>query len=184
MLKMKKNVEVILTVAVLCLAGCASPVRVDFDMGADFSSYRTYRWHDGDVHVLDALAANPLAKKRVVRAVDTVLQEKGFFAKEGSACDFTVFVHGTVQQRVELHDTGGMYGHYGGFGMGVSSIDVSTYDEGVLFIDVLDGSTRELVWRGSLSRVVKYHKDPNKAQVAIEKTVRQILEKFPPAPRG
>jgi hypothetical protein len=177
---MKKNARVVLALTILGFAGCGSPVRVDFDTGTDFSSYQTYRWYDGDIHVLDALASNPLAKKRVFRAVDAVLQEKGFVAKEGPACDFTVFVHGTVQQRVQLHDTGGLYGHYGGFGMGVSNIDVSTYNEGVLFIDVLDGSTHELVWRGSLCREVKYHKDPNKAQAAIEKTVRKILEKFPP----
>ncbi|NQV34721.1 MAG: DUF4136 domain-containing protein [Phycisphaeraceae bacterium] len=177
---MKTNVKVALIFTLLSVAGCGSPVRVDFDTDTDFSSFRTYRWFDGEIHHLDALASNPLAKKRVVRAVDIVLQEKGFVVKEGSACDFTVFVHGTVQQRVQIHDTGGMYGHYGRFGMGVSHIDLSTYDEGVLLVDVIDGSTQALVWRGSLSRKVTYHKDPNKAEAAIEKTVRKILEEFPP----
>lgn len=179
---MKKSEKVILAFMILGLAGCASPVRVDFDTATDFASYRSYAWYDGDIHLLDTLASNPLAKKRVVKAVDAVLLEKGYVAKEGSVCDFTVFVHGTVQQRVQMHDTGGLYSHYGGFGMGVSSIDLSTYDEGILFVDVIDRSTQELVWRGSLSREAKYHKDPNKAQAAIHKTVRQILETFPPAP--
>ncbi len=176
--------KLISVLALLALAGCGSSVRVDFDTTADFSSFRTYRWYDGEIHILDTLATNALAKKRVVKSVDVVLQEKGFVATEGPACDFIVFVHGTVQQRVQMHDTGGLHGHYGGFGMGVSNIDVSTYDEGILLIDVLDSAIQELVWRGSLSREVKHYKDPNKAQAAIERTVRQILDEFPPSPLG
>ena len=179
---MKRCLRPVLVLAVASIAGCGSPVRVDFDVNTDFSSFRTYRWYDGEIHVLDTLATNPLAKRRVVRAVDNVLQEKGFAAKQAVASDFTVFVHGTVQQRVELHNTGGLHGHYGGFGMGVSPVNVRSYDEGVLFIDVLDSSTEELVWRGSLSQKVKYHKDPKKAQAGIDKTVRQILDEFPPGP--
>ena len=179
---MNTNLKVALIFAILSMAGCRAPVRVDFDTDTDFSSFRTYCWFDGEIHHLDTLASDPLAKKRVVRAVDIVLQEKGFVATQGPARDFTVFVHGTVQQRVRMHDTGGFYGSYGRYGMGVSYVDLSTYDEGVLFIDVIDGATQALVWRGSLSREVTYHKDPNKAEAAIEKTVRSILEQFPPLP--
>jgi len=179
---MKTNVNVALIFTLLSVAGCGSPVRVDFDTDADFSSFQTYRWFESEIHHLDALASNPLAKKRVVKAVDAVLQEKGFVVTEGSDCDFTVFVHGTVQQRVQMHETGGLYGHYGRYGMGVSHIDLSTYDEGVLFVDVIDGPTQALVWRGSLSREVKYYKDPSKAEAAMAKNVRKILADFPPLP--
>lgn len=80
---MKTNVKVALIFTLLSVAGCGSPVRVDYGTDTDLSSFRTYRWFDGEIHRLDALASNPLAKKRVVRATDAVLQEKGFVAKDG-----------------------------------------------------------------------------------------------------
>ncbi|MCF7974629.1 MAG: DUF4136 domain-containing protein [Phycisphaerae bacterium] len=177
---MKILVKLISVLVLLSVAGCGVPVRVDFDVDTDFSSFRQYRWYDGEIHGLDTLASSPLTKKRVVRAVDTVLQEKGYAMAAGSVCDFMVFVHGTVQQRVRLHDTADQYDQYGGFGTGVSHLAERPQEEGVLYLDVLDGATQDLVWRGSLGQPVKYYKDSRKAQAAIEKTVRKILKEFPP----
>jgi hypothetical protein len=180
---MKTNIGITMAFALLCASGCSTGAKVDFDLEHDFSAYRSYAWYDGDIHPTDALAGQPLSKKRIIKAVNGVLQEKGFSATDGSGHDFTVFVHGTVSERLSIHDTGGMYYRHRGFGMSSSYIDVSTYEEGTLFIDMLDGSTNELVWRGCLTKVLGGYKDPNKAQAAIEKVVRKILGDFPP-PQG
>ncbi len=50
---MKTNVRVALIFTLLSVAGCGSPVRVDFDTDTDFSTFRTYRWFDGDIQEVE-----------------------------------------------------------------------------------------------------------------------------------
>ena len=54
--------------AMLVLAiGCSSmKVNTDFDQEADFSSYKTYAWHESATNIKDT---NPLAHERFVGAV-------------------------------------------------------------------------------------------------------------------
>ena len=163
----------------LGLCGC-SAVRTDYDPEQDFLPYKTYRWLQKEVHPADALASDPLTKKRIAKAVDTVLQEKGFVLTDSRACDFLVFVHGTVSERIQIHETGGMLYPYGGFGWHSGMTHVTTYDQGTVFIDIVDGATGELVWRGWLSRAVRRYKSPKKAEAAADRMVREIMEAFPP----
>ena len=163
----------------LALSGC-SAVKIDYDPEHDFLPYKTYRWSHKEAHPADALASDPLTKKRIAKAVDTVLQEKGFVLTEGQTRDFSVFVHGTVSERIRIHDTGGMLYPYGGFGWSGRMTHVTTYDEGTVFIDIVDGTTGELVWRGWLSRAVRRYKHPKKAEAAADRMVREIMEAFPP----
>ncbi len=163
----------------LGFSGC-SAVIIDYDPEHNFRPYKTYRWSNKEVHPGDALAADPLTKKRIVKAVDAVLQEKGFVLTESQACDFRVFVHGTVSERIQIHDTGGMIYPHGGLGWSGRVTHVTTYDEGTVFIDIVDTTTSELVWRGWLSRAVRRYKNPKKAEAAADRMVREIMEAFPP----
>ena len=48
--------------------GCSSmKVNHDWDRQADFSSYKTYAWHDSDTNVKDT---DPLAHERFISAID------------------------------------------------------------------------------------------------------------------
>jgi len=170
-------------IALLIVSGCSPGAKIDYDLEHSFAAYRSYAWDDGDVHPADALIEYPLAKKRIIKAVNEVLQKKGFLASDGSDPDFTVFVHGAVKEHLQISDTGDTYTRYR-FGAMQRPLDVSSYEEGTLFIDMVDRTTNELVWRGSLTKVIGYHRDPNKAQAAIEKVVRNILQDFPPTPGG
>lgn len=161
------------------ISGCASNVVTDYDPAYDFTAYRTYRWHQETPQPGDALAANPLARRRVVEAVDRALAEKGFRLVEDGPSDFLVFVHGMVRDRVQVHDTGGLY-FYGPFAFGTHRPYVSDYDEETVFVDVIDSKSRQLAWRGSFAHALQNYKDPNKAQEVTDRIVRQILADFPP----
>ena len=176
---MRVTSVVVLIGGLLGLSGC-SAVRTDYDPEHDFLPYKTYRWLKKDIHPADALASDPLTKKRIAKAVDTVLQEKGFVLMESRAGDFLVFVHGTVSERIQIHETGGMLYPYGGFGWRGGMTHVTTYDQGTVFIDILDSATGELVWRGWLSRAVRRYRNPKKAEDAADRMVREIMEAFPP----
>jgi hypothetical protein len=164
--------------------GCSSPYKADYEPDHDFTSYRTYRWLEPNEPVMDALASNPLLKKRFMNAVDRVLQEQGYVPADSNEPDFYVHVQGTVQQRMRVDDgvsvSYGYYGRYGG--MGVRHMDVSYYDEGTLILDIIDRPMNELVWRGWVTQVIRDYQDPRQAEAAVEKAVRGILANFPPAP--
>ncbi len=170
------------TVVVLCLmvSGCVSNVTTDYDPAYDFTSYSTYQWHHEDPQPGDALAANPLARRRVVQAVDKALAEKGFRLVEEGPSDFLVFVHGMVRNQMQVDQTGGFFYFGGPFAFGAHRPYVSDYDEETVFVDIIDSKTHQLIWRGSLTRALENYKDPNKAQAVTDKIVQQILKDFPP----
>lgn len=163
-------------------AGCGSPYKSDYEPDHDFSSYRSYRWLEPNEPPLDALAGNPLLKRRFVKAVDQVLQAMGYVPADSNEPDFQVYVHGTVQQRMHVHEgvTVG-YGYYGRYGgMDIRHMDVSYYDEGTLILDIIDSPKSELVWRGWVTQVIHDYRDPRQAEAAADKAVRGILANFPP----
>jgi hypothetical protein len=144
----------IVTIIILALVGCSSlTVTTDFDASQDFNSYKTYRWATTEeVNPNDALAQNPLVKKRVIAGIDKALQDKGFvLVEKGSGPDFVVITHAGVKEKMNVTQTGGYRGYgwydpwWGPYG---GSTHVSYYEEGSLVIDIIDWTEKELSWRG------------------------------------
>jgi hypothetical protein len=71
------------------------------------------------------------------------------------------------------------WGGYGYGGMG-GTTDVYQYDETTLVIDMYDASKKEMVWRGTVTGVVKDEPDQEKQQENINNVVSKMLEDFPP----
>ena len=177
---MKHYASLSLTAALL-LSGTfalASNVRTDYDHGTNFSKYHTYSW--GPVKT-----SNPLYQDRVKAAVDKDLQAKGWqlVASGGSA---TVFATGNVKNEQEtetMYD--GLGGGFGGFGGGFGSggfgeadTTVENQRVGHLVVDIFDGSSHHLLFRG-----VADHDLSNKASKntkSLDKDIRDMFEKFPP----
>lgn len=172
----------ILFIAVLSgLMGCASiSVKTDYDRSVDFRRFRTYSWDGGQKMMDDALMRDPLLRKRIKRAVDQVLQEKGFVLDTADGADFTVVIHAGVQERMRVTNWGGYgwydtwWGPYGG------RVDVSYYTQGTLVIDMVDQVSKELAWRGLGEGIVREYNDPEEMEKDIRRTVEEILKSFPP----
>ena len=176
---MRRILSVLGTLLII-LGGCSSlAVKVDYDKDVDFQTYRTYAWVERDIPD-DALTKNPLVKKRVQAAVDKVLHSKGYSMSEPDRADFMVFAHAGVKERMRIQDYGpyGWYdpwwGPYGG------RMDVTYYEEGTLFIDMVDAARKELVWRGTGTGIVKTYARPERMQQDIDEDVSKILSAFPP----
>ena len=181
-MKTKPALLIPLVVATLTLSGCMSPYHADYDPAQDFSRYRTYAWWQGPSEQSDIITGNPLMERRFVQAIDRTLQARGFILTEGKTPDFRVAVHGTTRERLQVNDRyhigAGYYHPYGG--VGVSHVDVTAYEEGTVFIDIIDGRQDQVVWRGWFADRVKNYRDPHQAQAAVNKMVSGILERFPP----
>jgi len=185
---MKSTYVIISSFLLLAFVVCSSlTVTTDFDPSQDFSKYKTYRWATTkEVNPNDELAKNPLIRKRVVAAIDKALQSKGFAITE-SEPDFVVMIIGGTKEKMQVTNTGGVYGYgrYGGWydpwwGPYGGSTHVSYYEEGSLVIDIVDWNQKELSWRGIGTGVVKEYSSQEEQQEALDKICAKILADFPP----
>ena len=67
---------------------------------------------------------------------------------------------------------------WGGPGWGGNT--VSTRTEGSLYIDLIDASTKELVWQGKGEGTLGSYKDVAKKEARIREFVSEILQQYPP----
>jgi hypothetical protein len=183
---MKRTTLLIVAVLALTTAACSSmKVNNDFAAEADFSSYKTYAWHDDDTSLQEE---NMLAHERVVQAVDGQLAAKGF-SKASSNPDVYVTYHSDDQENTTLDTTSmgygygpgwGWGGHYGGGmgGMGSTTTQVRTYTTGTVVVDIWDASEKALVWRGIASDTVS--DNPQKNSQKIQKAAEKMFENYPP----
>ncbi len=174
-----QRISLVLGILVFFLSSCSSvSVKTDYDREIDFQKYKTYAWTEREVPD-DALAQNPLVKRRVQTAVNATLRSKGYSLVEREQADFVVVIHAGIKERMRVQD----YGRYGWYdpwwGPYGGRVEVSYYEEGTLVVDIVDAQKEELVWRGMGTGIVKKRVDPDKMQKDIDEDVRAILADFP-----
>lgn len=171
--------------AVTLAAGCAVAPPHEFDETANFARLETFQWlepkyGDDDVSVSHPVLQSPLLGNRVRNAVTDVLEASGYRAVEEDP-DFYVTFH-TAQSESERRGSTYVqlgYGRYSPyFGSGVLlDLTPREFQEGTLIIDVLDGDSEELIWRGwDNAHLVQRNFDTD----SVNRTVRYIFTAFPP----
>src|ERR1041384_1352555 len=90
--RMKQLVWTLLPVALLTVTGLAQDVRYNFDHGATFAQYRTYKW----VEVKDAAKLNELVDKQIKAAFDAELARKGLTRTEDDKADLFIAYQAAV----------------------------------------------------------------------------------------
>jgi hypothetical protein len=179
---MKKQMLFVLWVGLIAV-GCSSrSVNFDYDRSADFSSFKTYAWHDGELSIKEE---DPLGHQRIMDAVDRQMSAKGF-SKVSSNPDVYVTYNGEDNEQVRMdtthmgYDYGPDWYWGGGFGMdmGTSTTQVRTYLEGTLVVDIWDANKKQLVWRGVGSDIVSDNPESNAKK--IDKMVADMFKRYPP----
>ncbi len=173
---MKKTPLVLPVVAVLFLAGCSSiDTHVDYDRGANFSSYHTFAFKD----VRET--RNPIGMRRVRTAIVRTLTSRGYSEAPGGTPDLWVVLHtrAHTQTQVTTWNTGWGWG-WRWRGPYWSSARVEQIPVGTLMVDLVDTKAKELVWRGSASRVVDPDESPQAREEKVQEAVDKLFEGFPP----
>ena len=177
---MKTLLNIALLGSVLAL-GCSSrKVSFDYNRGADFSSFKTYAWHEGEQSIKEK---DPIGHQRVIDAVDRQMSAKGF-RKVSSSQDVYVTYNGEDNEQVRMDTTHMDYGYPGdwywggGMGMGSSTTQVRTYTEGTLIVDIWDAKKKQLVWRGVGSDTVSDNPQSNAKK--IDKVIADMFKRYPP----
>lgn len=185
------SVIAIVGAAAFLLSACSSyRVNSDYDKAIDFSKYSTYTWIPApDPTQEGATPENDgLVRRRIERAVNRVMTSKGLRQVDNAAdANLLLNEHISVDKKLRVNTTNygygyGRWGYYGGAGPYNTTTHVDQYEEGTLMIDLIDASTKELVWRGSATTRLKELKTPEEREAQINKAVNAILEKYPPPP--
>ena len=171
---------VILSVMALLTLGCATyTTNYDYDPSVQFTELRNFNWLNppGSGQAMDELTV-----KRIKAAVERELAEKGY-SMDTSNPDFLIAAHGGKETNVDVVDWGYTYrgtNHYNyGYARGGRRIDVYEYQEGTLILDFVDATSRELIWRGSVSKVIDPNASPEKRDKTVNEAVTKVLDNFP-----
>jgi hypothetical protein len=171
---MKNNIY-ILAILTLVLTSCVSVnVSSDYDSKTNFNEYKTFAYSKPGI---DKAEINDLDKKRILRALDTELQVKGFTKSETPQVLVSFFTKSNEEINVNQNNFG--WGFGGGFIRGNFGTNVSRSTQGVLYIDLIDAKTNELIWQGNGSGYLTTG-NVEKKEARIKEFVSKILEAYPP----
>jgi hypothetical protein len=183
------------------LGGCSSVyVSSDYDPAVDRSRYVSYLWSSkqDDVDSAGISARNPFIYNRVRNAVDRELALRGYELKKSAPVDFVVGIHirkalkSALFQDPFYYPRGFYRGRYRGqvfmydpwWGGWDFPAYVRFYEEGLLFVDIIDGRSNKPVWRGSAWGALRDHPDMEAVQSDVDRTVSKIIERFSPLKKG
>src|SRR5262245_4137696 len=175
---MKRLLRAVLLVP---LAAACAPISVnhDYDPQIDFSKFKTYAWYLPP-------PAQPgidwLTHQRIRRAVDEGLQAKGFTMADEASVDFKVHAMASITERIRTQPVsmGVGYAWPHGYVGAVEGVEVTSYEEGTLIVDVIAPATKSLMWRGTARAAVERDRTPEQREARIREAVGKILEPFPP----
>jgi hypothetical protein len=154
----------------------AQKVTTDYNHSTSFSRYHTYSW--GEVRTSD-----PLNVQRVKDAVNRDLSAKGWQMVSSNG-DVTITAVGATRNQEEYNSFyNGLGGFgwrrgWGGGGFGDTTTTVEQIPIGTLVLDMYDGSSRQIIWRGMASDTLS--SKPEKNAQKLNKAVDKMFDKFPP----
>ncbi len=175
----------------LGVAACASvDVRTATSPDADLGALRSFNVmpqpEPGPAPGQDPVLVNSITS-RVLRAdIFKGFENRGYTVS--AKPDFVVAYYASAKNKLDV-----TYWNYGypfyprwwrgpGVGWGPYDETVVQYTEGTVIIDVLDPTTKELLWRGQ--GIAHVSDDEGRYEQDLWNTVTAILEKFPGAPKG
>ncbi len=158
----------------LMLFNCSTiQTQVDYDRRADFSSYKTYSFHEKG---LQQIKLNDIDKSRILNAISSNLQAKGF-TQVTSNPDFIINLSAFNKDKVDVS-----YNSYGfgwnWFYFGYNDPIIHQYKEGSLMVDIVDAQKNLLVWQGVASGIYLDKLEIKEEQ--LPEAINKVLLKFPP----
>ncbi|MCH8533928.1 MAG: DUF4136 domain-containing protein [Flavobacteriaceae bacterium] len=157
------------------LTSCSSiSVASDYDREIDFSQYKTFAFYKPGI---DEVEISDLDKRRILRAIDRELTNKGMLKSPDPDLLINIFT--------EEHDYVNVWNDFGwgmgwgwGWGMGMPMHSVHRTTEGTLYIDLIDKKRNQLVWQGMGEGILSQRMD--KKEAFINEIVTKILNRYPP----
>ncbi|MAU63153.1 MAG: hypothetical protein CMC38_02210 [Flavobacteriaceae bacterium] len=158
------------------LTSCNS-IRVysDFDSETDFKNYQSFAFYKTGI---DKVEISDIDKKRILKSIEKNLKLKGMTVSE--VPDLLINISTKSSENIYIDNSyyspyySGWYPYYGRNYRRVSH----TTSEGVLYIDIIDTKSKQLVWQGKGIGFLSSNK-MNRDEL-VEGYVNKILSVYPP----
>jgi hypothetical protein len=177
------------------LSGCAAPgptIRVNADPGVNVSTMKTFNFFNP--LGTDRSGYESLLSQELKSVTTAKLTSLGYQLSDNP--DFLVNFGAQLNEQLKVTSTPAMgpgpvgyYGYYGyrtGFydpWYGYNNVNVDQYTEGTLNIDIVQASTKRLVWESvAVGKITAKVRDNIPA--AVQAVVPQMLSSFPPQGGG
>ena len=174
-----KKLSALLILFIAAGAIQAQKVKVLVDPNADLSRYKSYQWDK------PLPPGNPLVQQTIIESIDQVMAAKGL-TKLADGADVTVVYFTATNADTQIgypswsHAMGS--GDMTGIAVGTQSWPVH---KGTLVVDLVDGKSKNSVWRGSATQILKdgpsgnITKDAKKVEQPIRKSIEKMFNRFP-----
>lgn len=175
-MKLLKFTPILLLMAVFVTSCSSVQVASDYDREVNFNNYGTYAFFKPGI---DKAEISDLDKKRILRAIETEMQKKGFTKSENP--DLLVSIFTKTNENINIYQNNPYWGYGWGWspwywGSGYNTVNKTS--EGTLYIDLIDSGEKELVWQGMGTAALA--SEVSKKQERINEIVAKIMEKYPP----
>jgi hypothetical protein len=164
----------VLTSGLLAAAAAGGvEVSVDFDPTVDFSRFETFGWLEG------TQAEDEELEHRIHASIERELVPLGFKEVREDP-DLLIVTHASIDREKEIDVTKFDYWlEYQGWKRPMA-VSQGTWNGsmGVLIVDLLDATSRRLIWRGMATGNVA--KKPEKRSEKLDATMAKLFRKFPP----
>ena len=168
----------VLLFSLLLLTSCSSVlVYSDHDSSIDFTKYNTFAYFKPEI---DQVKISDLDKRRILKAIDAEMHVKGLSKSETP----DLLVGFTTQAKEQIYiNNQNNWGWGWGWGFnpwfwGPNYNTVSTRTEGTLFINLIDATTKQLVWQGKGKGGIPENYKNRDERIGL--FVQKIISNYPP----
>jgi hypothetical protein len=166
-----------LVLAIALAAGCSN-VRTgsEFDLAADFQTYRSYAWVTEELTLIGSGTGNSRvrteANEKLIReAIDRELAKHGYQKVDMAEAELVVTFAVGLREQIRIEGASTTYG------LLASTGETPKYYEGSLTIDLFERATRRHIWHGWGREPLDRGSD---AKAVIDEAVAEIMKHFPP----
>ena len=174
--------KLLIIVMILLVVGTVAAAKmkayVGYDKNVDLGSFKTFDYRDSLASSVVDKA--PPVHEMIKLLIIEKLQNGGMeWVKEDP--DVLVTYHTEADQAMKMNVTLYSYSYSAGWWWSPlwgSGMDVSSWSQGTLVVDIWDPKTENIVWRGAVVGVVPENPSAGKAQKTIEKALSLMSNEF------
>ncbi len=183
-LKCSRAFQLFWLVLLVSLGAQAQKIHVSYDKTLDFSKFKTYAWAP------HGAVGHPLLAADVVGAIEDEMKARGLQLTADKP-DLVIQVYGSIDQDSSLTSNDPLYMGTGGippfdpsaFGPALAGTwgnTTVTIHKGQLVVDLLDVSTKRLVWRGMATDNLSAN-NPKKLESQVNNSIVKMFKQYPTA---
>ena len=172
-----KLYTLLLTFATIICSCNSIRVYSDFDSEINFDNYKSFAFYKKGI---DNVAISDIDKKRILKSIEKNLSVKGLNISENP--DLLINISTKSSENIYIDNSyyspyySGWYPYY--YGRNYRRISHTT-SEGVLYIDLIDTKSKQLIWQGKGIGFLSSNGKTNRDEL-VDNYVSKILSVFPP----